>query len=794
MIFVMPLCAPPPYSATMGVQALPTVEPCELPPHCRHCGQPAEGPPHSEFCCTGCEVVYQLLQEWGLQRFYDLRPGSILPALQADGLVRELPWLDALAAIHPGHLVLDIDGLQCGACVWVIRTLALRTGHATASIDTVAGQLTLRYDPGHFLLREYLQRLAHLGYRTAPPRAGRATIEPGLLARLGICAAIAMNTMFLAVSVYLGLDVREPQLLRLFCQLNAALSVVSVAVGGSYFFRRAWQGLRAGVLHFDVPIALGILAAFAGSLYAQWTGRMEGAYFDTLNIFIALMLAGRVLQSGFMARNRRLDHLVPALGEMTVLRVAPHPEEICLTAVRAGDRLAVAPGGIVPTGARLLAPETIEVEVAWMTGEALPITVQRDRMIPAGAHLVSAQTATIVATTDFAHSQLSELTPIVREQDLLPNVGQWVIKWYVAFVVAAAFSGVVLWWPAGIPRALAVAVSILVITCPCSLGIAIPLARSYANRALVRRGVFARDGRLLDKLAAIRHIVFDKTGTLTFAVLQLCDPALVQRWSRTTQAAIFNIAARSHHPASQALFRALLTHRLPWRAEVTVDEMPGTGVEAIVDGTCWRIGRPERTAGDESYTIAIFRDGREYALCALTETPLDNLGSAMAWCRHSGRTPHLVSGDRAARVAAFARQIGIPDRHVRGEMSPIGKRDYLQRLAAPALMLGDGLNDAPACGAAAVCGAPLHDRAAMAGAADFYFIARSLRWLPDLFRIAAVQQQTIRVNFTFAIVYNIVGVTAGLFGLVHPLTCAIAMPLSSLAILLCTIRSMRRVA
>lgn len=727
-----------------------------------------------------------------MQRFYDLRPEQILPALQADGLVREFPWLDAIAAVRPGSLALDIDGLQCGACVWVIRTLALRTGHASASVDTLTGRLMLHYDPARFALREYLQCLATLGYATNPPHAARAAIPTSLLMRLGICAAIAMNTMFLAISFYLGLDASDPELFRLFAQLNAGLSVVSVIVGGSYFAHRAWQGIRMGVLHFDLPIALGIFAAFSGSAYAQWLGRIEGTYFDTVNIFIALMLAGRALQSGFMARNRRQDRRLPALGELTVLRVAPHAADIPLHAVRAGDRLAIAAGGIVPTTARLLAPDAVDVDVAWMTGESLPLTFHRDQMLPAGAQVASAQTITVEATTDFAQSQLAELTPAVRAHDLFPNVWQWVVRWYVVLVVAAAMAGAALWWHAGVPQALGVAVSILVITCPCSLGIAIPLARSYANRALVRRGVFARDGRLLDKMAGIRHIVFDKTGTLTFALLQVCDPAVIAAWPADVRAAVFNIAARSRHPASQALVQALLPHRPMWCTDVAVREHPGIGVDADLAGVRWRIGRPQTPAA-EHYCVGIMCDGVEYASVALAETPLADLSEVIAWCGMTAHAPHLLSGDSVARVQQFARAHGIPGAQVRGGVSPSDKRDYLVQLRGAALMLGDGLNDTLACNAAAICGAPLHERAAMAPHADFYFVARSLRWLPDIFRIATQQQRTLRANFAFAVAYNVLGVAAGMLGWITPLVCAIAMPVSSLAILACTVRTMRRV-
>ncbi|HEU4417523.1 MAG TPA: heavy metal translocating P-type ATPase metal-binding domain-containing protein, partial [Planctomycetota bacterium] len=279
---------------------------------CTHCGLPVPGERRSsQFCCAGCEVVHGLLKSEGLLRFYELG-GRATGAVGVVPRQPSLDWLPDLEARSAGgattRLVLDVQGIRCAACVWLLQTLWRRQcGARDLRIDPSLGRATLTYDRGSAAAATFLAAAARFGYPMAPP--GRTVArDTALLVRLGVCAAIAMNAMILAVSLYFGLGeaagsaVSDGSLRALFGWILLGLGTLSVVVGGPVFFRAAIAGVRVGVVHMDVPISLGLLLAWAGSVYGQVTG--GAVWFDTVSIFIAFMLGGRFLQQRTLARSR----------------------------------------------------------------------------------------------------------------------------------------------------------------------------------------------------------------------------------------------------------------------------------------------------------------------------------------------------------------------------------------------------------------------------------------------------------------------------------------------------------
>ncbi|HEU4538417.1 MAG TPA: heavy metal translocating P-type ATPase metal-binding domain-containing protein, partial [Polyangiaceae bacterium] len=322
---------------------------------CEHCGTglgPGEPGP---FCCAGCRAVYGLLHAEGLERFYALGGGAGQPVAETRAERRDDKWVEeAAAALRAspglGRVELDVQGLHCSGCVWLIETLARRQDkHARARVNPTLGRVSL-FAPSAFDLGRFVAEVERFGYLLGPPRKGEAAKAGGdsLVWRMGVCIAIAMNSMLVAVSLYGGL--REGPLYELFGRLNLGLSALSVAVGGSVFFRSAWAGLRRRVLHLDLPIALGIALAFAGSALSHLRHNGEGVYVDTLNVFIALMLVGRWLQERVLAKNRLALLADGGADGLLARRRAPGGgvEIVRCAALGAGDRLVVAPGDLVP--------------------------------------------------------------------------------------------------------------------------------------------------------------------------------------------------------------------------------------------------------------------------------------------------------------------------------------------------------------------------------------------------------------------------------------------------------------
>ncbi|MCA8950508.1 MAG: heavy metal translocating P-type ATPase metal-binding domain-containing protein [Planctomycetes bacterium] len=732
----------------------------------------------SSFCCSGCEAVHALLVGEGLERFYEL--GG-----QASGAVGEVPrvprfdWFDdaETRATVAGEvrLTLDVQGIRCAACVWLLRALWQRLpGARELRIDPSLGRATLVYDRDSAAGKVFLPLCARFGYLLAPA-SRRVARDSGLMMRFGICAAIAMNAMILAVSLYFGLDGAgsndEVALREVFGWVLLALATGSVLVGGPVFFRSAWAGVRAGVVHMDLPISLGIALAFGGSLFGQLTG--GPAYFDAVAIFVALMLGGRFLQARTLARSRDLvladdgaEHLRARVVRDGRLLLVP------VTEVRAGDELVLAPGDLVPVRVRLLGGEG-SFSLDWINGESEPRAFAVTDEIPAGAFQADRAALRVVAVASYVESGLAELLgqgPIDRE-DTRGRVRFWerLNRFYATGVLVAAGAAAAIWAFVDPARVLPVTVSVLVVTCPCALGIATPLAFHLAMARLRRRGVFVRTKSLLDKLRRVRHVVFDKTGTLTLGGLRA---RAVRMPTGRDLEVLATMTASSNHPVSSAVLAALPVR--PFRAEIEVREILGTGLECEADGHCYRL------AGGE-----FRRDGEVIGEFELAEDYRDGAREEIAWLRARGAAVYLLSGDRGDRTRRAAEQLGIAAANARGGMSA---GDKARAIAAidddDTLMIGDGLNDSPAFAAAFCAGTPAMDRPVLPARSDFCFRGEGGGAVRAVFEVADLHGRIVRSNLALALAYNLTALSVCFAALMTPALCAVLMPASSVALVL----------
>ncbi|MCP3098918.1 heavy metal translocating P-type ATPase metal-binding domain-containing protein [Myxococcus sp. K15C18031901] len=575
-----------------------------MPAPCLHCGSPVPvGSASREFCCAGCEAVHGMLVEQGLTRYYQLTQGKAAPAPEPPR-GRSLSWLEPLVAraeTMPGPLCaleLDVQGIHCAACVWLMNELFRRQpGGAGLMVDPALGKARLQWRRGAFDVAGFLRAVEGFGYLFGPSRKQAAPASMELPIRLGICVALTMNVMLFSVSFYVGLTPEDGDVFKLFTRLSLWLSSGVVAVGGWPFFRSAWQGLRRGVPHLDLPIALGILLVYGTSLVQARGGRGDLAYFDTLNTFVTLMLVGRWLQQRVLERNRRFLLEDDGAEGLFVRR----EEESRLVSVRVsqvmeGDVLVLAPGDLIPVDAELLDVDA-RITTDWISGEPDARDVARGGQLPAGAFNAGRGAIRVRACQPFTDSPLVALLRRAPE-----GVGRaavhtrfWevVARRWVVTVLAVSALGLVLWWPSGPDKALEVAVALLVVTCPCAIGIATPLAYELVQARLRREGFFIRATDLLDRLPRVRQVLFDKTGTLTLGRLELVDRAALDVLPGEVREAAFDMASRSNHPASRCVAEALGRLGTRFQAEARVVEHPGRGLELVRDGVCWRLGRAD---------------------------------------------------------------------------------------------------------------------------------------------------------------------------------------------------------
>lgn len=782
--------------------AVPPPPGARPPPTCRHCGTPLlEGrTPAEGFCCAGCAYVYRLVHEHGLAGYYDIKDEITAPADAAVFQPRDLAWLDtaqqqaeAAAGTRPPELTLDVQGISCAGCIWLIERVFLQQpGARDIEASAQLGQMRVRWLPGRFSAAEFARRLQTFGYLAGPAGATPAVPETrGLVRRIGLCTAFAMNAMLFTLPVFFGM---EPSFAyaRLFGTLALAFGTLSLLVGGTYFFNRAARAIREGILHIDLPIALGIAGAYLGSLYGWSTGQADYIYFDFVCTFILLMLVGRWAQVAAVERNQR-----------RLLSQQPKPPQVRLAAggsvapehLVAGQDYFSASGHTVPVESRL-ATATAAFSLASINGEAEPRTFRAGQRVPAGAVNLSRTEARLTALQPWRDSLLAQLLAPAERAGARPAVLEKIVRGYLIGILGVATLAGIGWWLAtgDALRTGSVVTAILVVSCPCAIGLAFPLADEMATIALRRRGVFVRTDDLWPRLAAVRQLVFDKTGTLTLETPVLQDPAVLHRLDPRSRRALLALVRDNPHPVSQCLLENLLGGGPGEAADGEVVETIGQGMALTADGHLWRLGRPgwAGAAPDAADGTWFTCDGAPLASFRFTDAARPDARTELAALGQLGYPAYILSGDHHAKVGPLATELGLPATHALGELTPQGKAAWLTRHGADAtLMLGDGANDSLAFDQALCRGTPVIHRGHLGQKADFYYLGRGIAGLRALFVVNGVRRRSQRTILIFSVAYNVLAVGLAVAGHMNPLVAAVLMPANSLITLALVTGGMR---
>ncbi|HEX8792438.1 MAG TPA: heavy metal translocating P-type ATPase metal-binding domain-containing protein, partial [Polyangiaceae bacterium] len=745
---------------------------------CLHCGLALSSGGVGVFCCPGCAAVYALLHDEHLDRYYELRRGKGVPVADLPAARRDTKWLVALeqglrAESSASRITLDVQGLHCVGCVWLIEELFRRTTtEGRIVVNTAVGRIDMVVGP-RFDLRGFVGHVERFGYLLGQPLKNGPRPSSDLLWRLGVCAAIAMNSMIFAIPLYAGLE--RGRIFSLFTTLDFALGAAAVVIGGSVFFRSAAQAIRRGILHLDLPIALGIALAFAGSVHSYLAYRSRGAYFDTLDVFIALMLLGRFLQERAVDRNRAWLLASDGTDGLLARRMREGRIDVVRCAdIAKGDTLLLAPGDLVPVDA-ILELQGASFSLDWIVGESRPRSYAPGERVAAGAFATGNEAVFARAATPFEESPLRELLrapePGSPDGARMTVFFQKLSKAYVLVVLALSAAGFVAWRLAtgDFARAFDVSTAVLIVTCPCAFGIAAPLAYEIVQARLRRAGLFVRRASFLDRARAVRRVVFDKTGTLTTGELVLGNPEVLDSLLPEQAAILYDLAARSGHPKSAAVRDAFASRDVSVARRLRAVERAGLGLEATIDGRVWRLGEPSwvaRSGGTATAAdLAFGVDGRVLAPLATVERPRPDAAKEVSALEADGMEVWLLSGDTQPRVEAAAAACGIPARHAVGEQTPRSKAAFLDAHDnADTLFVGDGVNDALALDHAHVSGTPAVDRPYLPARADFFFVTPGLAPLRLALRTARALAQVVRAVLAIALVYNAVAIALALAG------------------------------
>jgi Cu2+-exporting ATPase len=749
---------------------------------CDHCGTNyAPRGTAERFCCRGCEYVAAMIRGQGLERYYELkRDATAAPVRSRPFEDHDFSWLssavtEAEAQARDGVAGLDcaVEGISCIGCVWLIDKLFQgRDGAVRAAANPATGALHLEWQPGKCDLAGFAAELASFGYVAAPAHArGRSAESRGLAGRLGLCGAFALNAMGFSLPVYLGMPA-DFEFAGLFRAIAFASATLAMLVGGGYFAGRAWRALKAGTLHIDLPITLGLIAAYAGSLAGWAAGEERLVYFDFVATFVFLMLLGRSVQTAAVERNR-----------LRLVRRSPLPETVRageealpLSALVPGTRFLLEPGKALPVTS-FLAAGVAEVSLEWIHGEADPVTIRPGSRLPAGAILLSRRPVTVTADEAWADSLISKLTA-ESGTDRGSPVFQRLLRIYLSAVLLIGACTFAAWsWAGEWRTGLQAMISVFVVSCPCALGVAVPLADEWAAARFARAGAFVRRASLWARLRRVKHVIFDKTGTLTLERPVLVNPEAVDALDSCAALALARLTRGSLHPVSRTLLEALGTRGqrlLETPGPVTVEEIPGQGLRCTVEDGAWFLGKgPDGTE--------LRHDGVRVACFTFRDSLRPGALAALRSLRARGLGIHILSGDAPAKVAALAEALDLPQGCAIGGMSPQEKAAKVRALdRQDTLYIGDGANDSLAFDAAFATGTPVVDRSLLESKSDFYALGSGLAYLPEAFATADARARGVRHAFVFALTYNFAVVSLSATAGMSPLLAAVLMPLSSI--------------
>jgi Cu2+-exporting ATPase len=781
-----------------------------------------------EFCCGGCLAVANTIHAAGLESFYVARTAPAdraSPEAGPEAGDEWSHWDDAaaqagLVRVRAGgeaEVSLLLEGIHCGACIWLIESwLSRQRGVAEASVNFATRRAHVVWDPAQARLSALLRAVAHVGYRAYPYDPARREAyarreSRALLLRMAVALLSMMQVMMLAVPTYITVDGIEPKHRLLLEWASLTLTLPALLYSAAPFFRGAWRDIRHLRPGMDVPVALGLAAAFVASAWSTFRG--DGAvYYDSVTMFIALLLLARYVE--FVARRRAGDAIegVARARPATALRMPGWPadreaETVGAAALAANDIVLVRPGGVVPADGDVVEGHA-SVEEAILTGESRPRgrasgdPVLCGSVVRDGA-LVMRVTAAGGATRLAAIERLVDRA--AGDRPRVARVADRVATWFVGALLVLAAVTAFAWWHIDPGRTLAVTFAVLVVSCPCALSLATPAALAAAGGALGRVQVVIARPDALEALARTTHIVLDKTGTLTTGRIALQDTIPLLGAARDDVLALAAaLDAQSEHPVAVALRQAAANASLPPVTALQV--VPGQGVAGTLDGRALRLGRPDWVAAlsgtpippeaagvAATATLVALGDGDGCrALFALGDTLRPGARELIARLARLGIVPVLLSGDRAATVAATAAMLGIAD--ARGDLLPDDKRAAVAALQADGAivaMAGDGINDAPALAQAQVSLSLKSATPLAQWTADVVVLSDDLPRIADAIAHARRTFRVIRQNLAWAFLYNAIAIPAAAFGFVTPLLAAVGMSASSLAVVANALRLAR---
>jgi P-type Cu2+ transporter len=809
---------------------------------CFHCGLPVPNNLHlsvsifakpQPMCCVGCQAVAQTIIDAGLEDFYQFRTENSSQGLEIiPDFLKELEIYNDLeiqkqfvsGSEDSREAALILEGINCPACIWVNeRNLQSLPGVIEVNVNYASRRAQVRWDNNQILLSDILYAIHRIGYAAHPfdPNKQQNLLEQErktLLRRLGVAGIFGMQVMMLSISLYTG-DWTENDLgyQQFFYWVCLLLTLPVILYSARAFFEPAWRDIKNRRVGMDVPVSLGILLAFAGSAWTTvFNGTSDHVYYDSVVMFAFFLLTGRYLE--LMARKKAVEvtenlvRITPAMTTRLISKAADtdnpdtdniswFEETVSVAKIAPGDRLLIRAGEHIPVdGVILSGKATIDESI--LTGESTPLQKIAGMTVIGGSINIESPIQIEVEKIgqDTVLSQILRILERAQsERPTVVGISDLVAKWFVTCVLIIASLVAIYWFSTGNERWFQITLSVLVVSCPCALSLAMPAAITTATGTLMRSGILSTRGHALETLARSTHVIFDKTGTLTYGRLKLVETRCFTRESETDCLKIATaLEAQSEHPIAKALIEANENSNEE-NSATDIINMPGQGIEGNVDNKHYFIGTSafiqdkngnalehenSHDLHKQGHTVILLAD-RENILCAflLVDAIRDGAAQVVAALKDAGKEVILMTGDNQQSAELIGHALGI--NHIYAALKPedkLARVHELQDHGAIIAMVGDGINDAPVLAGAQVSIAMSTGTELARASADLIFMNEKFQNLLMAFKISDKTSAIIRQNILWAIAYNVLALPAAMMGYIPPWLAAIGMSLSSLLV------------
>jgi Cu2+-exporting ATPase len=776
-----------------------------------------------DFCCAGCMAVSETINGSGLSSYYRQRERpAIKPEDETsyeinqfrgfDHASVQVDWVQNLDE-NTSEATFLLVGINCAACVWLIETYLQKTaGIQSAQINFTSNQMKVVWDPQRIKVSDIMLAVARIGYQAQPyTREARYQLLDAqrnqLLKRLGVAAALGMQVMVLSVALYsgdwFGIDENIDTFLR---RVSLLLVLPILVYSAKPFFKAAVTSLRSGRAGMDVPISIGILLAFIASFWATVENSGE-VYFDSIAMFVFFILGARYIELNTRIRGSRvmepLTSAVPVIADRLVDTNANNTQRIPVAELQSGDLVLVKPGSVVPVDGQIV-EGTSSFNESLLSGESHPLVKKIGESVIAGSINVE-QLVTIRVSQSGDKTLLSSIQRLAdraaMEKPRITQFAEAIAGWFIAAVLLIALLSLVSGFIGGNPDWLTTTIAILIVSCPCALSLATPLALSAGSNAMIEKGLFVARQHALETLARVDHVVFDKTGTLTRGDLSLVRiQALAELSAEQCTAIATALELQSNHPVAQSL--RLHTRAMTTPAASDLKSFTGAGVCGRIEQRNYYLGSAN-FLGEQNPQLKIDPDvqqdwyqadkisilladqNRLLAVFMFSDEIKPGATGLIDSLHRQGIRTTLLSGDRRQLVKQVARQLGIDS--VYEECQPRQKAEVLQQLIDQGdivAMVGDGINDAPALSLAHLSVAVARDINLSSVNADVVMMNPHIEVLTNAIAQARRTRWVIRQNVIWALLYNFSAIPLAFMGLVPPWLAAIGMSLSSVVVVL----------